>query len=372
MNDSQQPTIRHTQSTDASPQTDASQPPTPRSAAAQPTEQHLTEQPTEHLLGAADIRRIAADAGITPTKKFGQNFVIDPGTVRRIVREADVHADTHVMEVGPGLGSLTLAILETGATMTAVEIDPPLAERLPRTVAEFMPTAAGRLTVVNRDALTASPDNTPGFDDGQPFTLVANLPYNVATPIILTLLERFDNLQSFLVMVQKEVADRLAAEPGSKIYGTPSVKLAWYGRAKRVGNIGRNVFWPAPNVDSALVRFDRYTPQEQLEVSGGADRETTFRLIDAAFSQRRKTLHAALRRATPPTPAVSEAAFAQAHIDPTRRGETLRVTEFAALAAAIGRSTAAGQTAATGQTAENEPSANGSSANRSAANGKEA
>ena len=158
---------------------------------------------TGHLLGAADIRRIAADAGISPTKKFGQNFVIDPGTVRRIVREAGVTAADHVMEVGPGLGSLTLAILETGATMTAVEIDPPLAERLPGTVAEFMPEATSRLTVVNRDALTVTPENVPDFSDDASFTLVANLPYNVATPILLTLLERFDNLGSFLVMVQK-------------------------------------------------------------------------------------------------------------------------------------------------------------------------
>lgn len=180
--------------------------------------------------------------------------------MRRIVREADVTTNDHVMEVGPGLGSLTLAILETGATMTAVEIDPPLAERLPRTVAEFMPEAADRLTVVNRDALTVTPDNVPDFNGDTSFTLVANLPYNVATPILLTLLERFDSLGSFLVMVQKEVADRLAAKPGSKIYGTPSVKLAWYGTAERVGTIGRNVFWPAPNVDSALVKFTD-TPQ---------------------------------------------------------------------------------------------------------------
>ena len=256
---------------------------------------------TGHLLGAADIRRIAAEAGISPTKKFGQNFVIDPGTVRRIVREADVTTNDHVMEVGPGLGSLTLAILETGATMTAVEIDPPLAERLPRTVAEFMPEAADRLTVVNRDALTVTPDNVPDFNGDTSFTLVANLPYNVATPILLTLLERFDSLGSFLVMVQKEVADRLA-KPGSKIYGTPSVKLAWYGTAERVGTIGRNVFWPAPNVDSALVKFTRYAADDTQAPSHGkssADRELVFRLIDAAFGQRRKTLHAALKTIVP-------------------------------------------------------------------------
>ena len=290
---------------------------------------------TGHLLGAADIRRIAADAGISPTKKFGQNFVIDPGTVRRIVREAGVTAADHVMEVGPGLGSLTLAILETGATMTAVEIDPPLAERLPGTVAEFMPEATSRLTVVNRDALTVTPENVPDFSDDASFTLVANLPYNVATPILLTLLERFDNLGSFLVMVKKEVADRLAATPGYKIYGTPSEKLAWNGTAERVGAEGRNEFWPAPNVDSALVIFTRYqaddpsAPGTANSTDDGTQRELVFRLIDAAFGQRRKTLHAALKTFSP-----SEA-FSIAGIDPTRRGETLTIAEFTALAKAI-------------------------------------
>lgn len=299
--------------------------------------EHMTEHTTNnamqgHLLGAADIRRIADEAGISPTKKFGQNFVIDPGTVRRIVREAAVTADDHVLEVGPGLGSLTLAILETGASMTAVEIDPSLAERLPNTIAEFMPDAVERFRVINRDALTVSPENLPDFSGDDTFTLVANLPYNVATPILLTLLERFDNLHSFLVMVQKEVANRLAAKPGSKIYGTPSVKLTWYGTAERAGIIGRNVFWPAPNVDSALVKFTRYAADDTQAPSHGkssADRELVFRLIDAAFGQRRKTLHAALKTIVPAE------AFAAAGIDPTRRGETLTVTEFAALAAAV-------------------------------------
>ena len=301
------------------------------------TEEGMTENVNEHtqghLLGAADIRRIAADAGISPTKKFGQNFVIDPGTVRRIVREAGVTADDHVLEVGPGLGSLTLAILETGATMTAVEIDPPVAERLPKTIAEFMPDAVDRFRVVNRDALTVNPENLPDFKDDDSFTLVANLPYNVATPILLTLLERFDNLGTFLVMVQKEVADRLSEKPGSKIYGTPSVKLAWYGTAERVGVIGRNVFWPAPNVDSALVLFKRYpgghTPAADNADGAVVDRETVFRLIDAAFGQRRKTLHAALKKIVP-----SEA-FEKAGIDPTRRGETLTIDEFVALSRAL-------------------------------------
>ena len=284
-----------------------------------------TESASEaHLLGAADIRRIAAEEGISPTKKFGQNFVIDPGTVRKIVRESRVNEHSRVLEVGPGLGSLTLALLEAGVTMTAVEIDPPLAERLPHTVAEFMPDASSRLHVVQADALAVTPEMLPDFAK-QPFTLVANLPYNVATPIILTLLERFETLESFLVMVQKEVADRLTAVPGNKIYGAPSVKLAWYGVSERAGVIGRNVFWPAPNVDSALVYFKR-TRQ------GGENdellRKTTFSIIDAAFGQRRKTLNAALRHV------VDKQVFEQAGIDSTRRGETLVIDEFIALAQA--------------------------------------
>lgn len=344
----------------------------PAEAGAQEMEDTIKATSTEtahtgHLLGAADIRRIAAEAGISPTKKFGQNFVIDPGTVRRIVREAGVTADTRVLEVGPGLGSLTLALLETGAAVTAVEIDPALAARLPETVAEFMPEAVDRLTVINADAMSLSPETLPEFapnrtaasngndnvlsteakensradtanDNATPsatasnnsFTLVSNLPYNVATPILLTLLERFENLDHFLVMVQKEVADRLAAKPGSKIYGTPSVKLAWYGRAERVGLVGRNVFWPAPNVDSALVSFTRYAEESDgHNIASKANRQKAFQLIDAAFGQRRKTLHAALKKLVP------DEAFAAAGIDPTRRGETLTINEFVALDAAV-------------------------------------
>ncbi|WEV74060.1 16S rRNA (adenine(1518)-N(6)/adenine(1519)-N(6))-dimethyltransferase RsmA [Bifidobacterium sp. ESL0798] len=306
------------------------------------TTNHDGSDHTGHLLGAGDIRRIAAEAGISPTKKFGQNFVIDPGTVRRIVREARVTADTRVLEVGPGLGSLTLALLETGAAVTAVEIDPALAARLPETVAQFMPEAANRLTVVTADAMSLSPKTLPDFapnatssatSSNNPFTLVSNLPYNVATPILLTLLERFENLDHFLVMVQKEVADRLAAKPGSKIYGTPSVKLAWYGQAERVGLVGRNVFWPAPNVDSALVSFTRYAENDDRNITSKASREKVFQLIDAAFGQRRKTLHAALKKLVPAE------AFAKAGIDPTRRGETLTVNEFAALATAAEQAT---------------------------------
>lgn len=291
------------------------------------------------LLGAVDIRRIAAQANVNPTKKLGQNFVTDPGTVRRIVREAGVRPGDHVMEIGPGLGSLTLALLEAGANVTAVEIDPILAARLPLTIDTFMPAARERLNIANFDALNLTPQNLPDIDGENRFALVANLPYNVATPILLTLLERFANLGSVLVMVQKEVADRLVATPGSKVYGSPSVKLAWYGRAKRVGVIGRNVFWPTPNVDSALVAFTRYTRGERSEElagiaqANGPNRTTqlrpmVFRLIDAAFGQRRKTLHTALKALIP------EQSFEDAGIDPTRRGETLTVEEFIRLAAA--------------------------------------
>ena len=280
------------------------------------------------LLGAGDIRRLATGLGIAPSKRLGQNFVIDPGTVRRIVRVAGVTSGDHVLEVGPGLGSLTLALLEVGASVAAVEIDTRLADRLPLTVAERLPAAAGRLNVINEDALDLTPEDVPGGFATAPFTLVANLPYNVATPIILTLLERFGNLHRFLVMVQKEVADRLVATPGNKTYGTPTVKLAWYGTAEKAGMIGRNVFWPAPNVDSALVRFRR----KQLQTSDAVPnpqvshtRTKIFGIVDAAFAQRRKTLHAALRGL------VDDRAFALAGIDPTRRGETLGIEDFTAL-----------------------------------------
>ena len=284
----------------------------------------LTEISIENegqLLGAADIRRIAAEEGITPTKKFGQNFVIDPGTVRKIVAAAGVKSGDIVMEVGPGLGSLTLAILQTGAQLTAVEIDPPLARRLPHTVEEFMPQSMQKFNVILKDALTVNADDVPQIAQAKKFTLVANLPYNVATPIILTLLEKFSNLQNFLVMVQKEVADRLCAQPGNKVYGTPSVKLAWYGKAQRAGLIGRNVFWPSPNVDSALVSFTRNCTGK----GDNNEREGVFAFIDAAFQQRRKTLHAALKNQVP------EEAYKNSGIDPTRRGETLTCDEFIAL-----------------------------------------
>ena len=282
-----------------------------------------TRSESDRLLGAADIRRIADQAGIHPTKRLGQNFVIDPGTVRRIVRLAGVKPGQSVLEVGPGLGSLTLGLLEAGCLVTADEIDSGLARRLPQTVSERMPEALDRLTVINRDALTLTPQLADNAGRTADLTLVANLPYNVATPIILTLLARFANLSRFLVMVQKEVADRLTAGPGSKVYGTPSLKLAWYGRATQAGRIGRHVFWPAPNVDSALVSFVR---NEEGHI--GEDERTrirVFALIDAAFGQRRKTLHAALKGL------VSPEAFKAAGIDPSRRGETMTIAEFAVL-----------------------------------------
>ncbi|WP_422119496.1 16S rRNA (adenine(1518)-N(6)/adenine(1519)-N(6))-dimethyltransferase RsmA [Gardnerella sp. DNF00354] len=284
------------------------------------TENNISEQEGS-LLGAADIRRIAAEEGITPTKKFGQNFVIDPGTVKKIVTASKINSNDFVMEVGPGLGSLTLAILQAGANLTAVEIDPPLAKRLPSTVKEFMPNALERFNVILKDALELNAQDVPNLANAQHFTLVANLPYNVATPIILTLLEKFNNLTSFLVMVQKEVADRLCAQPGTKTYGTPSVKLAWYGESQKAGLIGRNVFWPAPNVDSALVYFERNNAIREDE----QEREKVFKIIDAAFQQRRKTLHSALKGI------ISNESYDIAEIDPTRRGETLTCAEFLAL-----------------------------------------
>ena len=284
------------------------------------TQNNISEQEGS-LLGAADIRRIAAEEGITPTRGFGQNFVIDPGTVKKIVTASKINSNDFVMEVGPGLGSLTLAILQAGANLTAVEIDPPLAKRLPSTVKEFMPNALERFNVILKDALELNAQDVPNLANAQHFTLVANLPYNVATPIILTLLEKFNNLTSFLVMVQKEVADRLCAQPGTKTYGTPSVKLAWYGESQKAGLIGRNVFWPAPNVDSALAYLERNNEIREDE----QEREKVFKIIDAAFQQRRKTLHSALKGI------ISNESYDIAGIDPTRRGETLTCAEFLAL-----------------------------------------
>ncbi|PFG38867.1 dimethyladenosine transferase [Georgenia soli] len=288
--------------------------------------------PTEPagLLGPADVRRLSAALGVRPTKTLGQNFVHDAGTVRRIVRSAAVGPDDVVLEVGPGLGSLTLALLETGARVIAVEIDPPLARALPVTVAARMPEAAGRLAVLQADAMTVTGPEVlpaPGGGDGvAPTKLVANLPYNVAVPVLLTLLENLPSLREVLVMVQAEVADRIAAPPGSRTYGVPSVKAAWYAEAARAGTISRTVFWPVPNVDSALVRLTRREPPETT-----ATREDVFAVVDAAFAQRRKTLRAALAGWAGSAPAAEEVLRA-AGIDPGLRGERLGITDYARIA----------------------------------------
>ena len=271
------------------------------------------------LLTAPDIRGLAAALDLRPTKQLGQNFVIDPNTVRRLVRTADVGADDVVIEVGPGLGSLTLGLLPEVARVVAVEIDPRLAHQLPLTVAERAPELLSRLEVVLQDALLL--EDVPG---PAPTAFVANLPYNVAVPVLLRLLEKLPSLERGLVMVQAEVADRLAAPPGSKTYGVPSVKAAWYAEVSKAGTIGRNVFWPAPNVDSALVSFTR-------RESPSGDRVKTFAVIDAAFAQRRKTLRAALAGWAGGAD-VAERRLLAAAIDPGARGETLHVDDFARLA----------------------------------------
>ncbi len=281
------------------------------------------ETTAEALLGPAEIRDLAARLGIRPTKQWGQNFVIDKGTVRRIVRAAGVTADDVVLEVGPGLGSLTLALLPHVRHLTAVEIDPALADQLPRTVAELAPSLADHLTVVHTDALRVT-----DLPDPQPTALVANLPYNVAVPVVLHLLATVPTLQKVLVMVQLEVAERLAAGPGSKVYGVPSVKAAWYAEVTGAGRVGRNVFWPAPNVDSGLVRMVRRDPPTTQ-----ASRQEVFAVVDAAFAQRRKTLRAALSGWAGSGVAAEELLRA-AGVDPRARGEVLTVEDFARIAAA--------------------------------------
>lgn len=273
------------------------------------------------LLGPAEIRDLAELLDVTPTKKLGQNFVIDANTVRRIVRVAEVEADDVVVEVGPGLGSLTLGLLETGARVVAVEIDGRLARQLPVTVEQLAPSAAGRLTVVHQDALTVT--ELPE----QPARLVANLPYNVSVPVLLHFLQTFPTLRSGVVMVQAEVGHRIAAGPGSKVYGAPSVKAAWYGAWRTAGNVSRQVFWPVPNVDSVLVAFDRRAEPRGAE----ALRRRTFALVDAAFQQRRKTLRQSLSVVFgDPTSAAT--ALEAAGISPSLRGEQLQLDDFVRLA----------------------------------------
>ncbi len=283
---------------------------------------------TTRLLSASDVRNLAHRFDIRPTKVLGQNFIVDPGTVRKIARAGGVEPGETVMEVGPGLGSLTLGLLEAGAEVVAVEIDPKLAAALPGTAAEFAPEHSGRLTVVNSDAMEITPgDLTQAGAESAPIRLVANLPYNVAVPVILHCLAEFPSIETALVMVQAEVADRIVAGPGSRVYGVPSAKVAWYASAARAGTIGRGIFWPVPRVDSALVRLVR---REQPLTN--ASREQVFAVIDAAFSQRRKTLRSALARWAG-SPAGAETVLTAAGVDPARRGETLTIEEFAKVAA---------------------------------------
>jgi 16S rRNA (adenine1518-N6/adenine1519-N6)-dimethyltransferase len=293
---------------------------------------------TVSLLGPAEIRALAERLGVRPTKTLGQNFVHDPNTVRRIARLADVGPGDLVAEIGPGLGSLTLALLDTGADVVAVEIDPVLAAVLPETVTERAPAAADRLRVLTADALSVTAGQLS--DAGrEPTALVANLPYNVAVPVLLTLLERVAGLRTGLVMVQAEVADRLAAGPGEPAYGIPSVKAAWYADIRRAGSVPRQVFWPVPKVESGLVAFTRREPPVTT-----AARAEVFACVDAAFAQRRKTLRAALA-GWAGSPAAAEAALRAAGVDPSARGERLSVHEFAAVAAAHARTAGHGPAA---------------------------
>lgn len=273
------------------------------------------------LLGAVDVRELAARLDVTPTKKLGQNFVTDPNTIRRIVTAAKLAGNEIVVEIGPGLGSLTLGLLEVARKVIAVEIDPKMAAELESTIAK---RAVGKdFILVKNDALKVT--ELPEAPDA----LVANLPYNISVPVLLHFLEQFQSIQTGLVLVQAEVAHRLAAAPGSKIYGVPSAKLAWYSHAVLAGNVGRNIFWPVPNVDSALVYFAK-----RAEPLGDeALRLATFEVIDGAFAQRRKTLRQALANWAG-SPAQAEEFLRAAGIDPQLRGEQLTIDQFVAIARA--------------------------------------
>ncbi|WP_433356172.1 16S rRNA (adenine(1518)-N(6)/adenine(1519)-N(6))-dimethyltransferase RsmA [Micromonospora saelicesensis] len=286
------------------------------------------------LLGPAEIRELAARLGVAPTKKLGQNFVHDPNTVRRIVTAAGLTPDDVALEVGPGLGSLTLGLLPVAGHVHAVEIDPVLAGALPETVARHAGADAARLTVHRADALRIA---AAELADPAPTALVANLPYNVAVPVVLHLLAVLPTLRHGLVMVQKEVADRLVAGPGSKVYGIPSVKLAWYAHARGAGKVPPNVFWPVPNVDSGLVSFTCHEPPRS-----DVPRERVFAVVDAAFAQRRKTLRAALAGWAGGADRAADALTA-AGVDPGARGESLTVEQFAAIAASAPVGTQAGK-----------------------------
>lgn len=273
------------------------------------------------LLGGADIRALAAALGVVPTKKLGQNFVTDPNTIRKIVAQAKLTGDETVVEIGPGLGSLTLGLLEVAKNVIAVEIDHKMAAAIQDTVSKRAP--GKNFFLVSADALKVT--ELPLA----PQALVANLPYNISVPVLLHFLEHFPTIHSGLVLVQAEVAHRLAATPGSRVYGVPSAKLAWYAESNLAGNIGRNIFWPQPNVDSALVYFiKRVTP-----LGDEALRLATFQVIDEAFAQRRKTLRQALANWAG-SPALAEQILLRAGIDPTKRGEALEIMDFVSIAKA--------------------------------------
>lgn len=285
----------------------------------------MTEEPaptTQDLLGAQEIRELADMLGIRPTKTLGQNFVIDPNTIRRIIATAKISPDETVVEVGPGLGSLTLGILDAAKDMVAVEIDPPLAEQLPATIAKMRPGSETRIDVVLSDAMKVTElPRTPS-------ALVANLPYNVAVPVLLHMFAQFPSIEHALVMVQDEVADRLAAKPGSKIYGVPSVKTNWFAEVSKAGVIGTNVFWPAPKIKSGLVAFER-----RAQLLSDLPRQEVFAIIDAAFAQRRKTLRAALATWAG-SGARAGSILEAAGIDPQLRGEKLDIHDFIKIAEA--------------------------------------
>jgi 16S rRNA (adenine1518-N6/adenine1519-N6)-dimethyltransferase len=288
------------------------------------TDQPSTPFSAPRLLGPAEVRGLAAKLDLRPTKQRGQNFVIDANTVRRIVADSGISPDDVVIEVGPGLGSLTLALLAVARRVVAIEVDPLLAGELPSTIAAYAPGQAGAFEVVLADAMRI--EQVPG---PPPTALVANLPYNVSVPVLLHLLALLPSLERGLVMVQSEVADRLAATPGSKVYGVPSVKAAWYAEVRRAGAIGRNVFWPAPNVDSGLVAWTWREPP-----ATAATREQVFAVIDAAFAHRRKALRPSLRELAGSAEA-AEQALRSAGIDPMTRGEQLDVSAFARIAEGI-------------------------------------
>ena len=284
------------------------------------------EGSSQVALGANEIRALAGALGIRPTKRLGQNFVIDANVCRKIVRIAGVEKEDVVLEIGPGLGSLTIVLLQAASEVVAIEIDTALAQALGQTMLERLPEEGKRLTVLNGDALRI--EALPGKP---PTVLVANLPYNISVPVLLLVLERFDSLRSGLVMVQAEVAERLAAKPGDKSYGIPSVKAAWWANLHRAGSVGRGVFWPMPNVDSGLVAFTRQDPPVS-----SVSRQEVFTVIDAAFATRRKMLRSALANWAG-SPSQSEALILAAGVSPTVRGEELALGDFVAIASAKAR-----------------------------------